>query len=210
MFFLFNNTNSGKIGTTVISNDTIGILLLVIILLVVALSPFFTSICLKIFRNIKRFATKSITEEEKISTVKEIQVAIEALAIVRRGATIVIDTKNETSEYINYSEFLDSRITSNLLINIFWGSETPLHDGAAIIKNNRLDQASAFITNLSKQKVPKKFGTRHRSALGLSEVTKSIIIVLSEETQKIRIFYKSKWEETTQKELFEKILGIWV
>jgi diadenylate cyclase len=160
--------------------------------LIILLSPIFQSIITKIYKSIKLAFRRKSTEEQKISVIQEIQTTVDVLISEGKGASIIIDVKNETNEYVTDAELLDSRITSNFLINIFEGSKTPLHDGAVIIKENRIDRASAYITKLSEQKVPRKFGTRHRSALGLSEVTKAIIIVVSEETGKITIFYKSK------------------
>lgn len=186
------------------------VLLSILILLVIVLSPITYSLIYKGVRQSTTLFKKNSSEEEKISVVQEIQKSIDALYTAKKGATIIIDTKNETNEYVTDSEILDSRLTSNLLINIFEGSKTPLHDGAVIVKDNRINRASAYITNLSKQSVPKKFGTRHRSALGLAEVTKAIIIVLSEETGTIRIFHKSKWEDVNQRDLFGRIIDIWV
>ncbi len=189
--------------------DTLIALSWVIIVFVIILSPITYSLLYRATKHIKTYFRKVSSEEEKISVVQEIQKSIVSLSGVKKGATIVIDIKNETNEYVTDSELIDSRLTSNLLINIFEGSKTPLHDGAVILKENRIDRASAYITNLSKQSVPKKFGTRHRSALGLSEVTKAIIIVLSEETGTIRIFYKSKWEDVSQRDLFGRIIDLW-
>lgn len=186
-------------------------LISVVIVLIILLSPLFSSTVIKAFRGLKTTMKNSSSEEEKISTVQEIQTAIDTLVSAEKGATIVIDVKNETNEYITDSELLDSRVSSNLLINIFEGSKTPLHDGAVIIKGNRIDRASAMITNLSKSKsIPKRFGTRHRSALGLAEVTKAIIIVVSEESGKVRIFNKSKFEEVNARNLFGRIIDLWV
>lgn len=190
--------------------STIGILVVTLIVIVIVFSPLTYNLFNRIFKTIKRILINNSTEEEKISIIQEIQTAVDSLSSEGKGATIVIDVKNETNEYVTDSELIDSRITSNLMINIFEGSKTPLHDGAIIIKNNRIDRASAYITNLSVQPVPKRFGTRHRSALGLSEVTKAIIIVLSEETGKIKIFYNSKWEEVSQRDLFGRIVDLWV
>ncbi len=193
-----------------VTSSDIAILLIVVLVLVIILSPFTSSLINRVFKSIKRMTSKTTSEEEKISTIQEVQTAIDSLATSGKGATIVIDVKNETNEYVTDSELIDSRVSSNILINIFEGSKTPLHDGAVIIKENRIDRASAYITNLSQQKVPKRFGTRHRSALGLSELTKAIIIVLSEETGKVRIFYKSKWEDVNQRDLFGRIVDLWV
>lgn len=192
------------------ASTDIWILFAIILIVIVIFSPITYNLTVKLFKSIKRLFSKSTTEEQKITAIKEIEIAMSSLATAGKGATIVIDVKDETNEYVTDSELIDSRISANLLINIFEGSKTPLHDGAVIMKNNRIDRASAYITNLSKQKVPKSFGTRHRSALGLSEVTKAIIIVLSEETGKIRIFFNSKFEECDQRELFGKLVNLWV
>ncbi len=185
------------------------ILGIVIVILVILFSPITYNIINRIWRKIKNKLLLKSTAEEKVAIVQEIQLAIDTLIENEKGATIVIDTRNETQEYVNSSEEIDSKITSNLIINIFEGSKTPLHDGAIIIKNNRIDRASSYITKLSEQSVPKKFGTRHRSALGLSEVTKAIIIVLSEEDSSIKLFHNSKWEEISSKELFSKVINLW-
>ncbi len=190
--------------------ETTGILIICLIFIVIIFSPLTYSVFMKIFKSIKRFFISKTTEEEKISAIQEIQTAISFLASAGKGSTSIIDIKNETNEYVVDSELIDSRITSNLLINIFEGSKTPLHDGAVIIKDNRIDKASSYITNLSQQVVPKTFGTRHRSALGLSEVTKAIIIVLSEETSKVKIFHNSKWEDVSERNLFGRIVDLWV
>ena len=184
-------------------------LIIVTLVLVILFSPITYSLINRVYKKIKASLKKTSSEEEKISAVQEIQKAAETLISVGKGATMIIDVKNETNEYVTGSQLLDSRITSDLLINIFEGSKTPLHDGAVIIKDNRIDRAAAYITNLSAQKTPEKFGTRHRSALGLSEVTRAIIIVISEETKTVRIFFKGKWEEVPERELFGKIINLW-
>ncbi len=183
-------------------------LLIIILILVIVLSPFAQGIFRKFFKWTKRFFNK-VSDEDKVSIIQEIHSAIDALASNEKGATIVIDTRGEVQEYVTDSEKIDSLVSSNLIINIFEGSKTPLHDGAIIIKDSRIKRASAYITKLSEQEVPKKFGTRHRSALGLSEVTKSIIIVLSEETNTLKIFHNSKWEDISSKDLFNKIIELW-
>ena len=181
----------------------------VTLVLVILFSPITYGLINRLYRKIKASFKKTSSEEEKISAMQEIQIAVETLSAAGKGASIIIDVKNETNEYVTGSQLLDSRITSDLLVNIFEGSKTPLHDGAVIIKDNRIDRASAYITNLSAQKTPEKFGTRHRSALGLSEVTRAIIIVISEETKQIRVFFKGKWEEVPERELFGKIINLW-
>ncbi len=188
--------------------DLIILLISILIALVVLLSPITYRIVNK-FLKWTKLSTKKVSDEDKVQIINEIHSAIDTLSENEKGATIVIDVRGETQEYLNASVKLDSLVSSNLIINIFEGSKTPLHDGAIIIKNNRITNASAYITKLSEQEVPKKFGTRHRSALGLSEVTKAIIIVLSEETKAVKIFHNSKWEDISTSDLFNKIIELW-
>lgn len=184
--------------------------IVLIVSLIVLFSPVTYSILSRLLKSV-RVRINKVSKEDKIAIIQEINQAIEALAKNEKGATIVIDVREEVEEYITDSEHLDSLVSSNLMINIFEGSKTPLHDGAIIIQNNRITNASAYITKLSEQEnLPKKFGTRHRSALGLAEVTKAIIIVLSEETGTCKIFHNSKWEDVENNELFNRIVELWV
>ncbi len=189
--------------------NSIAILIGILILLVILLSP----VTYRIISNLLKWTRISwldrSTDEEKVQIIQEIHNAIDALADNEKGATIVIDVRGEAHEYVTDSERIDSLVSANLIINIFEGSKTPLHDGAIIIKNNRIQRVSAYITKLSEQEVPKKFGTRHRSALGLAEVTKAIIIVLSEETGTVKVFHNSKWEDVDSKDLFNTIIQHW-
>ncbi len=181
----------------------------ILIAVIILFSPITYAVLTKFVKWFKR-TTGTVSAEDKMSVIQEIHQAIDTLSENEKGATIVIDVRDEAKEYVTDSEFIDSKVTSNLLINIFEGSKTPLHDGAIIIRDNRITNASAYITKLSEQEVPKKFGTRHRSALGLAEVTKAIIIVLSEETGTVKIFHNSKWEDVNAKDLFSRIVELWV
>ncbi len=185
------------------------VLLSTIILLVILLSPITYKILSGLLKLTKISIFYRVSAEDKATIVNEIHTAIDALADNGKGATIIIDVRSETHEYVTTSEKLDSLVSANLIVNIFEGSKTPLHDGAIIINNNRIERASAYITKLSEQEVPTKFGTRHRSALGLAEVTKAIIIVLSEETNTIKIFNNSKWEDISNKDLFNRVIELW-
>ncbi len=187
---------------------TLGILIGILMALVILLSPVTYNILVK-FMKWTRISVVKVSNEDKVEIIQEIHNAIDTLLENEKGATIVIDVRGEVQEYVTDSERIDSLVSSNLIVNIFEGSKTPLHDGAIIINNNRITRASAYITKLSEQEVPKKFGTRHRSALGLAEVTKAIIIVISEETNSVKIFHNSKWEDISNKDLFNKIIKLW-
>ena len=124
---------------------------------------------------------------------------------IKRGASIIIDQSNESLPLIVDSEKLDANISSQLITSIFM-SDTPLHDGAIVIQGEKITNASAFITSLSESKiVPKSFGTRHRSALGISEQTDVIVIVLSEESKKVTIFKKGLHQTVALKDIFNTL-----
>lgn len=100
------------------------------------------------------------------------------------GALIVIERNTKIGEIINTGIKLESNISAELLINIFTPN-TPLHDGAVIIRDNRLEAAACFLPLTDNPNLSKELGTRHRAALGITEVSDSIAIVVSEESGKI-------------------------
>jgi diadenylate cyclase len=99
----------------------------------------------------------------------------------RIGALISIQMKTGLEDYIETGIPLDADISSGLLINIFIPN-TPLHDGAVIIRDNRIAVAAAYLPLSESNTIPKELGTRHRAAVGISEVTDALTIVVSEET----------------------------
>ncbi|PLW94792.1 MAG: TIGR00159 family protein [Marinilabiliales bacterium] len=99
------------------------------------------------------------------------------------GALIVMTRQNELYQFLGTGQVVDSRVSSSLLENIFF-KNSPLHDGAVIITNNRI-KAAAVILPITKQKVSKRAGLRHRAAIGITEVSDAIAIVVSEETGNI-------------------------
>ena len=141
------------------------------------------------------------TRKETIVSIQEITTAYLKLAKLKRGATIVIKQNEELDSVIADPTELNANLSSELLINIFEGDKSPLHDGAVIVNGSKVESAAATITTISSQKLPKQFGTRHRSGLGLSEEKDAIVVVLSEETQKVTIFKHGKY--TVVKDLKE-------
>lgn len=181
----------------------------VLFTLIILLSPVLWSIILWFYKWISRSIKPKNKEEYKVNIIQNINLALDNLVEQKKGATIIIDDLNETINYIADQEYINSEISSNLMSSIFEATNSPLHDGAIIISENRIKSASAFISRLSNKKVPKLFGTRHRSALGISEVTKAIIIVLSEETQNIYIFFNGDYEKINKKNFFERLYEYW-
>ena len=123
------------------------------------------------------------TEEEMI---KQLDQAIQYMSKRRIGALISIQMKTGLEEYIETGIPLDADISGALLINTFIPN-TPLHDGAVIIKNNRIAVAAAYLPLSDSKLIPKELGTRHRAAVGISEVTDALTIVISEETGEVSI-----------------------
>ncbi len=131
-----------------------------------------------------RHRVLSMDEREKM--VYEIMNSIEYLRKSRIGALIVIERDVSLQDYIERSKGIYAEISSELLISIFF-PRNPLHDGGVIIQGNRISSAGAVFPISLSSKVNKRLGTRHRAALGISEESDAIAIVVSEETGKISI-----------------------
>lgn len=118
--------------------------------------------------------------------VDEIVAACYALGKTRTGALMVIEKKLTLDEYVSTGIHMDALISSQLLINIF-EHNTPLHDGAIIVRGNRVVSATCYLPLSKNTDIPKELGTRHRAAIGVSEVTDSFTIVVSEETGQVSV-----------------------
>ena len=122
--------------------------------------------------------------DEREKMVYEIMNAIEFLRKNKIGALIVIERDVSLNDYIVRSKAIDADISSELLVSIFF-PRNPLHDGGVIIQGNRITSAGAVFPISLNTKINKRLGTRHRAALGISEESDAIAIVVSEETGKI-------------------------
>ncbi len=127
------------------------------------------------------FAPSNVKELAIKKQIDEIDTALQYMAKRRIGALITLQGTTGLEEYIETGIPLDAVITSGLLINIFIPN-TPLHDGAVIIQGNRVAAAAAFLPLSDNPDIPKMYGTRHRAAVGISEVTDALTIIVSEET----------------------------
>ena len=117
-------------------------------------------------------------------SINELVRATYDMAEVKTGALIVLERMILLQEYEKTGIILDSEISSKLLINIF-EHNTPLHDGAVMIRNNRLVAATCYLPLSENMDLNKNLGTRHRAAVGISEVSDALTIVVSEETGKV-------------------------
>lgn len=118
------------------------------------------------------------------AVIEEIVKACVEMAKTYTGALIVIERNTKIGEIINTGIQLDSSISSELLLNIFTPN-TPLHDGAVIIRDNQVKAAACFLPLTDNPNLSKELGTRHRAALGITEISDSIAIVVSEESGRI-------------------------
>ena len=109
----------------------------------------------------------------------------------KTGALIVIEQNTALTEYERTGIALDSLITSQLLINIF-EHNTPLHDGAVLVRGDRIVSATCYLPLSDNMELSKDLGTRHRAGVGISEATDSVTIIVSEETGGISVAYKGR------------------
>lgn len=153
------------------------------------------------------FNDKHILEDESImaEVLEEITTAVENLSETNTGALIVIEQMTGLGEIINTGTKLDALVSSALLENIFVVN-TPLHDGATIIRNNRIVSSGCFLPLTSNNDLNKKLGTRHRAAIGLSETSDALVIVVSEETGTISLAVNGSLTSNYDKHKLKNIL----
>lgn len=146
----------------------------------------------KLFTSIIPFDTgKDIKERFSDKSINELVKATFEMAKTRTGALIVIE-KNETlHEYVRTGIAIDSLLTSQMLNNIF-AVNTPLHDGAVIIRGDRIISATCYLPLSDNMDLSKELGTRHRAGVGISEVTDSFTIIVSEESGCVSIALKGE------------------
>lgn len=130
--------------------------------------------------------SRDSAREQEIRMVREIDTAIQYMSKRRIGALITIQKNTGLEDYIETGIKMDAEITGALLINTFIPN-TPLHDGAVIIRDNRIAVAAAYLPLSESSAIPKNLGTRHRAAVGISEVTDAVTVVVSEETGGVTI-----------------------
>ncbi len=180
-----------KIVSDLFDLTTIGLLLEYVIMwgplaLIIIFQPEIRSVLEQLGRSqlLGRHKILTISERERI--VYEIATALEYLKKHRIGALIVIERDNSLSEYIERSKKLYAEISNELLVAIFF-PDNPLHDGGVIIQGDKITSAGAIFPTTVDMKFSKRLGTRHRAAIGISEESDAIAIIVSEETGRISI-----------------------
>ena len=154
---------------------------------------------------------KNNRSEIKINIVKEIIEAVKYLSKNKVGALILFQNENDTYPYLDVGTVVDAEISTELILTIFH-TNTPLHDGAMVIKDFRIHSAGVLLPLTEDPKLSWKYGTRHRAAIGITEVSDSACLVVSEETGDVSISMDGvlkKYEDlATLKADLEKILRI--
>ena len=117
--------------------------------------------------------------------------AVNEMSMSRTGALIVIENTTKLGDVIASGTIINADVSSLLLRNIFF-NKSPLHDGAVVIRNMRLQAAGCMLPLATKNNITKELGTRHRAAIGMSELSDALIIVVSEETGNISLAYKGR------------------
>jgi len=159
-----------------------------------------------VFKNIFQIEAFKIADELfSDETCDAIIHASYAMGRAKTGALIVIENNDPLVEYERTGIALDSVISSQLLINIF-EHNTPLHDGAVVVRGNRITAATCYLPLSENRNLSKDLGTRHRAAVGISEVTDSLTVVVSEETGKVSVAMGGElFRDVDSAELKEKL-----
>lgn len=142
------------------------------------------------FGDLLPFSSNEENTEEIEAAITEIADVCQAMSASKTGALIVWQRKSRLTEICNTGTKLDAAVTKELLGNIFF-PKTPLHDGAVVIANNKIAAAGCLLPLTQNQALPSELGTRHRAAIGMSEQSDAIVIVVSEETGKISVARKA-------------------
>lgn len=136
---------------------------------------------------------RSFTSAEELKSLEEIVKVTVALANRKIGALIAIERETSLKEFVEIGTPLDAKVTREILLSIFHPS-SPIHDGAVVIKGNRIVAAGCFLPIALRTEVDKTMGTRHRAGLGLTEETDAVVIIVSEETGTISMAVGGKLE----------------
>lgn len=190
-----------KIVTSVLGLSTMGylvdtVLTWGIVAIVVIFQPEIRSLLEKMGRT---KLEHHLSNDQKEHILKEIVDAVTKLSETQTGALITFERGQSLIDYINTGTKINADINSELFNTIFWEG-TPLHDGAVIIKDDKIICAAAFYPPTNQELSP-LYGARHRAALGISEVTDAVTIVVSEETGTISFAIDGKLKKIPRKEL---------
>ena len=153
------------------------------------------------------FDNKAITDDVGESTIEELVNAAFTMSKPKTGALIVIERKESLVNIEKTGILINGIVSSQLLINIF-EHNTPLHDGAVLIRGNTIVSATCYLPLSENMRISKDLGTRHRAAIGISEVSDSITIVVSEETGRVSVALGGNLIKVNDSEELRKELSV--
>ena len=159
--------------------------------------------------NMERFKdrwSKVKHQQNTQNQINAILIACEHMSASKTGALIVVTNQQELKVFADTGEIVDAALSTRLIENIFF-KNTPLHDGALLIRNGRAWSAGCILPVSKRTDLPKRYGLRHRAALGITEKTDALVIVVSEETGNISVAKADTIQRVTKEEL-EKQLAI--
>lgn len=184
--------------------------LIILIVVLAVLGVILILVLIPLINQISKISHKTknksnhISISSKIRLINQLREAIEELSRTKTGAIITIEN-NDNLDYLRTDGVkIDANISASLIISIFW-KNAPLHDGAIVIRNGRIVYASTYY-KITKKSIDNKYGSRHRAALGISEVSDATTIVVSEETGGVSITNNSTLIPIKLNEFQEKIL----
>ena len=161
--------------------------------------PFLMLLCVFYHPELRRAFSSSFTRKSRLfrgqqTTGDQIDSILNACNILvekKRGALIVFPRHTDIQSILDSGTKLNADLSSTLILTIF-DHDTPLHDGACVVQGGRITYAACYLPLSEQRNIKATFGTRHRAALGLSEITDSIVLIVSEETGAISLAYDSK------------------
>ena len=161
----------------------------------------------KVLSSLFQFDNRIAGERFSDETINEIVRGSFEMGRAKTGALIVVAQNDPLTDYEKTGIMLDSAISSQLLINIF-EHNTPLHDGAVIVQGNRIVSATCYLPLSENMELSKELGTRHRAGVGISEVTDSMTIIVSEETGRVSVAYEGVLTRNVDMEQLRTMLRI--
>ncbi len=200
LIFVLAQILANAIGLTTVSWLINQVITYGVIAAVVIFTPEIRTGLERLGRATDLFSTAPISSEEKM--VQAFVKAVNYMSPRKIGALVAIQGSRTLQEYIATGIPLDADVSGELLINIFIPN-TPLHDGAVIVRDNKIAVSCAYLPLTENTGISKEFGTRHRAAIGLSEVSDALTFVVSEETGGISITHNGVFKHDLTLEEFE-------
>lgn len=200
LMFVLAQILANAIGLTTVSWLINQVITYGVIAAVVIFTPEIRTGLERLGRATDLFSTAPISSEERM--VQAFVKAVDYMSPRKIGALVAIQGSRTLQEYIATGIPLDADVSGELLINIFIPN-TPLHDGAVIVRDNKIVVSCAYLPLTENTGISKEFGTRHRAAIGLSEVSDALTFVVSEETGGISITHNGVFKHNLTLEEFE-------